>query len=160
MNVNDIFIWHQYDHYPVQNGDQPGDGWTVACIQLFGERLSEKVHATIPKGIVGGFELTVFQRSLKEWHERPWTYVFAGYGTEHRGVAETFHCLHIVFLVGIVHFLVNLLVFRYWVYSFYRNWNTTQSYSGSVIVPLVDSCKITVSVWGKVALLKFVGNTK
>ena len=27
-------------------------------IQLFRERLSEKVHATIPKGIVGGFEFT------------------------------------------------------------------------------------------------------
>ena len=27
-------------------------------IQLFGESLSEKVHATIPKGIVGGFEKT------------------------------------------------------------------------------------------------------
>ena len=25
------------------------------------------------KGIVGGFEFTVFQRNLKEWHERPWT---------------------------------------------------------------------------------------
>ena len=32
------------------------------CIQLFRERLSEKVHATIPKGIVGGFEFTVLQR--------------------------------------------------------------------------------------------------
>ena len=40
-------------------------------IQLFRERLSEKVHATIPKGIVGGFEFTVFQRNLKEWHEKP-----------------------------------------------------------------------------------------
>ena len=39
------------------------------------ERLSEKVHATILKGIVGGFEFTVLQRNLKEWHERPWTYV-------------------------------------------------------------------------------------
>ena len=29
--------------------------------QLFRERLSEKVHATIPKGIVGGFKLTVLQ---------------------------------------------------------------------------------------------------
>ena len=29
-------------------------------IQLFRERLSEKVHATIPIGIVGGFEFTVF----------------------------------------------------------------------------------------------------
>ena len=43
-------------------------------IQLFRERLLEKVHATIPKGIVGGFEFTVLQRNLKEWHERPWTY--------------------------------------------------------------------------------------
>ena len=30
--------------------------------QLFQERLSEKVHATIPKGIVVGFEFTVLQR--------------------------------------------------------------------------------------------------
>ena len=43
--------------------------------QLFGEQLSEKVHATIPKGIVGGFQFTVLQRNLKEWHKRPWTYV-------------------------------------------------------------------------------------
>ena len=35
-------------------------------IQLFQERLSKKVHATIPKGIVGGFEFTVLQRNLKE----------------------------------------------------------------------------------------------
>ena len=28
-------------------------------IQLFRERLSEKVHATIPKGIVGGFKFTI-----------------------------------------------------------------------------------------------------
>ena len=34
--------------------------------QLFRERLSEKVHTTIPKGIVGGFEFSVFQRNLKE----------------------------------------------------------------------------------------------
>ena len=37
-------------------------------MQLFRERLSQKVHATIPKGIVGGFEWTVLQRNLKEWH--------------------------------------------------------------------------------------------
>ena len=35
-------------------------------IQLFRERLSENVHATIPKGIVGSFEFTVLQRNLKE----------------------------------------------------------------------------------------------
>ena len=35
-------------------------------IQLFRERLSEKAHATIPKGIVGGFVCPVLQRILKE----------------------------------------------------------------------------------------------
>ena len=44
-------------------------------IHLFRERLLEKVHATIPRGIVGGFEFTVLQRNLKEWHRRPRTYV-------------------------------------------------------------------------------------
>ena len=44
-------------------------------IQLFRERLSKKLHATIPKGIVGGFEFTVLQRNLNEWHERSWTCV-------------------------------------------------------------------------------------
>ena len=46
-------------------------------IQLFRERLSEKVRPTIPKGNVGSFEFTVLQWNLKEWHERPWTYVCA-----------------------------------------------------------------------------------
>ena len=32
-----------------------------------------KVHATILKGIVGGFQLNDLQRNFKEWHERPWT---------------------------------------------------------------------------------------
>ena len=35
-------------------------------MQLFREKLSEKVHATIPKGIVGGFEFTVLQRNIKK----------------------------------------------------------------------------------------------
>ena len=43
--------------------------------KLSRERLSEKVPVTIPIGIVGWFELTVLHRNLKEWHERPWTYV-------------------------------------------------------------------------------------
>ena len=38
--------------------------------------MSEKVPVTIPIGIVGWFELTVLHRNLKEWHKRPWTYVF------------------------------------------------------------------------------------
>ena len=39
---------------------------SIVHIQLFRERLSEKVHATIPKGIVGGLEFSVLQRNLKE----------------------------------------------------------------------------------------------
>ena len=35
-------------------------------IQLFRERLSGKVHATILKGIVDGFEFSFFPRNLKE----------------------------------------------------------------------------------------------
>ena len=45
------------------------------CLQLFRERLSDKVHATTPKCIVGGLTFTVFQRNLKQWQDRPWTYV-------------------------------------------------------------------------------------
>ena len=32
-----------------------------------------KVHATILKGIVGGFQFNDLQRNFKEWPERPWT---------------------------------------------------------------------------------------
>ena len=39
--------------------------------------MSEKVHATIPKGIVGSFELSLLQRNLKEWHEMPMDVCFA-----------------------------------------------------------------------------------
>ena len=35
------------------------------------------MHATTPKGIVGGFEFTVVQRNLKELQERPWTFVWS-----------------------------------------------------------------------------------
>ena len=34
-------------------------------IQLFLERLSEKVHATIPKGIVGDFEFTFLSKKFE-----------------------------------------------------------------------------------------------
>ena len=54
------------------------------CIQLFQERWSEKVHATIPKGIVGDFEFTVFQKNFKEWHEKPWNYVCDAKGKRQR----------------------------------------------------------------------------
>ena len=45
------------------------------CIKLFPERLSQTVRVTILKDIVGSFEFTALQGNLKEWHERPWTYV-------------------------------------------------------------------------------------
>ena len=58
-------------------GPTPGSATEVGkfCIQLSRERLSEKVHATIPKGITGGFEFSFLRRNLKQWHEKPWTYV-------------------------------------------------------------------------------------
>ena len=34
-------------------------------IQLFRERLSEKVHTTIPKGVAGGFEFTVLSKKFE-----------------------------------------------------------------------------------------------
>ena len=37
--------------------------------------MAEKVHATIPKGVVGDFEFAVFQRNFKKLHEKPRTYV-------------------------------------------------------------------------------------
>ena len=37
-------------------------------------KVVAKVNATIPKIIVGGFEFTLRQRNLKEWHARRWTY--------------------------------------------------------------------------------------
>ena len=43
----------------------PFNGYFL-CIQLFPERLSGKVHATIVKGIMGGFEFSFSQRNLKE----------------------------------------------------------------------------------------------
>ena len=56
--------------------DHDHSGSVSICIQLFRKRLSEKVHATIPKGIVGGFELTsssmIFEKMARE---RPWTYL-------------------------------------------------------------------------------------
>jgi len=51
--------------------------------------MSEEVHATIPKGIVGGFEFTVPQRNLKEWHGGPWTYVCECYKTTKGGSTAT-----------------------------------------------------------------------
>ena len=51
------------------------DSTMYMCIKLFPERLSQKVRVTILKDIVGSFEFTALQGNLKEWHERPWTYV-------------------------------------------------------------------------------------
>ena len=48
---------------------------TVNISSYFEKGCRKNVHATIPKGIVGGFQCTVLQRNLKEWHGRPQTYV-------------------------------------------------------------------------------------
>ena len=48
---------------------------TVFVVQLFRKRLSEKVHATIPKGIVGGFEITVLHRNFERMAREAVDYV-------------------------------------------------------------------------------------
>ena len=55
--------------------------WLVDCllnsnyIQLFPKRLSEKVHATIPKGIAGGFEITALHRNFEKMAREAMDYV-------------------------------------------------------------------------------------
>ena len=44
-------------------------------IQLFRKRLSEKVHATISKGFVGGFEITVLHRNFERIAREAMDYV-------------------------------------------------------------------------------------
>ena len=79
---------------------------TTLHIQLFRESLSEKVHATIPKGIVSGYEFTVFQRNLKEWHERPWTYVCEWKVQSIATVSEIVYWSYPILLFGIVAWIV------------------------------------------------------
>ena len=59
-------------HYPDLGS---ASDWSCSEGKLFRDRLSEKVHATTPKGIMGGWEFTALQKNLKERHDRPWTYV-------------------------------------------------------------------------------------
>ena len=60
--------WIFYSFFTVCTGEiEVGYHNSDKCIQLFRERSrSGKVHATILKGIVGGFEFSFFQRNLKE----------------------------------------------------------------------------------------------
>ena len=51
--------------------------------------LTEKVHATIPKGIVDGFEFTVFQRNLKEWLKESNQSRFDSYSRQEQCVGHT-----------------------------------------------------------------------
>ena len=44
-------------------------------IQIFRKMLSEKVHATIPKGTVGGFEITVPHRNFERMAREAMDYV-------------------------------------------------------------------------------------
>ena len=58
--------WAHHSVFKIENNCPSKGRWIVVDIQLFRERLSGKVHATILKGIVGGFEFSFFQRNLKE----------------------------------------------------------------------------------------------
>ena len=50
-------------------------GFSSFFIQLFRKRLSKKVHATIPRGIVGGFEITVLHRNFERMAREAMDYV-------------------------------------------------------------------------------------
>ena len=73
-------------------------------IQLFRERLSEKVHATIPKGIVDGFEFDVPQRNLKELHQRPSTYVCACQRKATKGRFDSYSVWNSVLIISHITF--------------------------------------------------------
>ena len=49
------------------------------CKGMYVHTISKKVclKKCILIGTVCGFEITVLQRNLKEWHNRPWKYEFA-----------------------------------------------------------------------------------
>ena len=49
---------------------------------------------------------------------------------------------------------------RAWRHAFDAAFHDTRGIQRSVIVPQYGSCKITVFVWGKNTVLKFLGNTK
>jgi len=57
------------------------------------------VDATIPKGIVGGFEFTVLQRNLKELHKRPWTYVCEYYMKAIKGSFDSYRVGNSVLII-------------------------------------------------------------
>ena len=60
---------------------QSKSGYCGLCVvyTAISRKLSEKVHATIPKGIVGDLGFTLLQRHRQEWYERPWMYVWESY---------------------------------------------------------------------------------
>ena len=60
-----IFYSYPTDTANTKTISPSGSVHSTRYIQLFRERLSEKVHATNPKGIVDGFELTVFKEIWK-----------------------------------------------------------------------------------------------
>ena len=66
------------NNFPYLNLDICQNQRSYMCMHVnsyFKKGCQKKKHATICKGIVGGFEFTVLQIHLQEWHERPWNCV-------------------------------------------------------------------------------------
>ena len=70
MLVQNLGVWGRGDQIRCIMGNVK-----VAYTASFEKGCRKKMHATIQKGIVGGFDCTVFQSNLNEWYERPRTYV-------------------------------------------------------------------------------------
>ena len=64
VSVKDVNEAKSFEQNFFQNKSNPLEIRGIASIQLFRERLSDKVHTTTSKGIVGSFESTVFQRNF------------------------------------------------------------------------------------------------
>ena len=71
-------------------------------IQLFRKTLSEKVHATIPKGIVGGFEINVLHRNFERMAREAINYVSECYSDRNSVLIIS----HVTFRDCRVHFFL------------------------------------------------------
>ena len=79
MHADSVFLTSADDRIQ-KYSSMFGFPWTNPSVNsqwytAISRKVVRKSVRTIPIGIVCGFECTVLQRNLKEWHGRPRTYV-------------------------------------------------------------------------------------
>ena len=141
-------------------------------IQLFWERLSEKVHATILEGILGDFKCTVFQRNLKELYGRPLIYVWECWrkvikvGSTATVVRNSVLIIsHITFRDCRVHFILHKLSRNSCIYTY--DWNHTERgfsscdvtehflHNSRTALSFLTLFSVTVSIYDRTLFLVF-----